>query len=208
MNEDKHEEHGENELTFGEKLLGMQGFSAARAARYRAEMEKLLVHRITTYERCVTGLMAILMLVGLTGGGIAIAAGKANSELKELDEARLPMAVVCALTGLLLGGWLLRIAIQGRYARRVGDVIGVVIALLFCGGWVTFVTQLAWATNDADLRIKLISGDAVLLAIMAGCLLMALLQGMHRETQEKLFRIEYHLAELLERNTESKPGQV
>jgi len=42
-----------------------------------------------------------------------------------------------------------------------------------------------------------------LLALLAGCLLLALLQRMHRQTQEKLLRIEYHLAELLERNVGS-----
>jgi hypothetical protein len=37
------EEKQSDELGFGQKLLGMQGFSAARAERYRAEISKLLI---------------------------------------------------------------------------------------------------------------------------------------------------------------------
>jgi len=128
------EKHADEELTFGEKLLGMQGFSAARAVRYRAEMEKLLVHRVSAHERLWMGLMAVLVGTTLTAGGIAIAATKAQPEYEGLDAAKWTFAVTCALTGLLFGGWLLRIAIQGGYARRLGDVMGLMLALLFCGG--------------------------------------------------------------------------
>jgi hypothetical protein len=193
----------EEELTFGEELLRMQSFSAARAARYRAEMEKLLVHQIPVSERWWVGLTAVVLGGVLTVGGIAIGAAGSHPEYEGLDAARWTVAVACALTGLLFGGWLLRIAIQGGYARRLGDVIGLSIALVLCGGWATSFMQLAWGTNDELLRIKLLSVAGVLLAVLAGCLLLALFQRMHRQTQEKLLRIEYHLAELLERNAGS-----
>jgi hypothetical protein len=34
--------------------------------------------------------------------------------------------------------------------------------------------------------------------VLAACLLVAFLQRMHRQTQERLLRIEYHVAELME----------
>jgi len=199
----REEKRVDEEPTFGEKLLGMQGFSAARAARYRAEMEELLVHRISAHDRWVMGLAAVIVGTTLTAGGLAIAAIKAHPEYEGLDAARWTVAVACVLTGLMFGGWLLRIAIQGGYARRRGDVMGLAIAIVFCGGWATSFIELAWETNDGALRIRLLSIGGVLLALLAGCLLLALLQWMHRQTQEKLLRIEYQLAELLERNAGS-----
>ncbi len=191
------------EMTFGEKLLGMQGFSAARAARYRAEIEKLLVHRMSAQERRTSALTAIILGTTLTGGGIALAAARRHPEYEGLDAARWTMAVGCAVTGLLLGVWLMRIAIQGGYARRFGDVIGSAIAIVLSGAWATAFAELAWGTTDGALRVKLLLATAVLSALAAGCLMLVFVQHMHRQTQEKLLRIEYHLAELLERIGES-----
>jgi hypothetical protein len=109
------------------------------------------------------------------------------------------VAIACTLTGVLLGAWLLRVAISGGYARRMGDVMGLLIAFVFCGGWGAGLLQLGWAADNADMRIRLLTSGAILFAVLTGCLLMALLGWMHRQTQEKLLRIEYHLAELMER---------
>jgi hypothetical protein len=194
------EKPADEEMTFGEKLLGMQGFSATRAKRYREELEKLLVHRITTFERWVAGVEGGFVAVAFVMGGIAMAFSKEHPEYEGFDQARLTIAATSAITGLVLGGWLLRIAIQGGYARRLGDFMGVFIALLFCGGWGFAFIGMAWDTTDIVLREKLLLGGVALFVIMAACLVIASFQRLHRMTQEKLLRIEYHVAELMERD--------
>ena len=54
------------------------------------------------------------------------------------------------------------------------------------------------AEADAALRIKLMLVGGILWVLPAACLLLAILQWMHRQTQERLLRIEYRLAELME----------
>jgi hypothetical protein len=188
---------------FGEKLMGMQGFDAARAQRYRAEMEQLLVHRISRKERWGLGLGAIWIGGMLIGGGVAMASIPMRPERAGADEARWTVAIACMVTGLLMGGWMLRVAIQGGYARRVGDVMGPAIALVFCGGWGAAFVEMAWETADVVLRMKLLCMGGLIFVLLAGCFLVALLQWMHRQTQEKLLRVEYHLAELMERAARS-----
>jgi hypothetical protein len=193
------ENPAENERTFGEQLLGMQGFSASRAKRYREELEKLLVHRITVAERWTTGFFAVFMCTTLVIGGVSMATAKEHPEYAGFDQSRLTIAANCAITGLVMGGWLLRVAIQGGYGRRLGDLMGVFIALLFCGGWGFAFINMAWDVGDATLRMKLFLGSGTLFLVMAGCIIVAAFQRLHRQTQEKLLRIEYHLAELTER---------
>jgi hypothetical protein len=187
--------------TFGEKLLGLQGLNAERAHRYRAEMEKLLAHRISRQERWCLALGGVIFGTALPGFGIAMARANWHSESPGLDESRLSVATACILTGLLLAGWLLRIAISGGYSRRFGDVTGLLIASVFGGGWGAAFLQAGWNTDDMNLRVRFLMAGGAIVVILAASLLAALLQRMHRQTQEKLLRIEYHLAELMERRT-------
>lgn len=187
--------------TFGEKLLGLQGLNAERAQRYRAEMEKLLAHRISRFERWAIALCGVWLGIVLTAFGIAIASANWHPESKGVDASRLTVAVACMLTGLLMAGWLLRIAISGGYARRLGDAMGLVIASVFCGGWGAAFIQAGWNTDNMNLRVKFLVTGGAIFVVLAASLLAAFLQRMHRQTQEKLLRIEYHLAELMERRT-------
>src|SRR4051812_27445930 len=120
--------------------------TAPRAERYRAELEKLLVHRITPPERWSLGVQAIIVGVALTVSGVALALVKSRPQSEGFDETRWTVAIVFILTGVLFGGWLLRVAIQGGYARRLCDVAGLVIAATFCGGWATAFIEAAWTT--------------------------------------------------------------
>jgi hypothetical protein len=202
------EQPADEELSFGEKLLGLQSFSATRAKRYREELDQLLVHRISTFERWSMAFYSVLIGASLIIGGVSIAFAKgtpANANAP-FDEARLVFAVTCALTGALLGGWLLRIAIQGGYGRRVGDWMGILIALAMCGGWGFAFIDMAWATDDVSLRMKLLLAGGALFIILVACVIVACIQRLHRQTQEKLLRIEYHLAELIDRNAPSTPS--
>jgi hypothetical protein len=192
-----HEINRDDEISFGEKLLGMQGFNAERAKRYRREMEQLLVHRISLHERWGLGIGGALIGGWLVTGAATMTALKSQAE--GFDTARWMAALACALTGLVLGGWLLRVAVRGAYPRRLGDVMGLIVAATFCGGW--GIAFIGWGAAHANLRIELFATGGVLFAVFALCLLMTLLQWMHRQTQEKLLRIEYHLAELMERRT-------
>ena len=54
--------------------------------------------------------------------------------------------------------------------------------------------------DDPILRAKMLFTSGSLLALAGGCLLLAAVQRMHRQTQLKLLRIEYHVAELMERS--------
>jgi hypothetical protein len=191
----------DDEITFGERLLGMEGFNAQRARRYRTEMEQLLVHRVSRQERWVTAIHGVAIGAILLVGGIAMASTKSHPEFPGADAARWTVAIACALTGLLMGTWLLRVAIAGGYARRRGDVMGGIITFIFGGGWAAGLVQLGLASDNPQLRPLLLGVGAVLFALLVGCLLLAFLQRMHRQTQEKLLRIEYHLAELMERGT-------
>jgi hypothetical protein len=191
----------EEELSFGEKLLGMQGFNAERAKRYRKEMEQVLVHRLSRFERWMLGGEAVVTGGALLVFGIMMAFTKNHPEAPGADAARLTTAMACALTGLLFGAWVLRIAIAGGYARRTGDVMGTIIAFIFCGGWAAGLVQLGLASDDPSLKPKLIGIGLTLFFVLAASLLVSFLQRMHRQTQEKLLRIEYHLAELMERQT-------
>lgn len=186
------------ELPFGEQLLGLQGFSAARAQRYRQELELLLVHRISPLDRWGLGAAAIVIGGSFILLGILAIFARQHPQWLGLDNARLLFAATSILTGLTLGLWLLRIALHGGYARRLGDHIGLLIALLPASGWgITFLTM-AWDTPDPALRLKLLLLAVTLFVVMILAALLTHLQRMHRQTQEKLLRLEYHLAQLLE----------
>jgi hypothetical protein len=186
-------------LSFGEKLLGIEGFNAERAQRYRKEMETLLVHRISRHERWGLGIGGALIGAFMISGAFAMSSAKTRPQYDGFEAARWTISIGCGLSGVLLSGWLLRVAIWGGYARRLGDVMGMLIAVIFCGGWGAGFTMLGFANDNPGLRMKLMSAGVFLLFVVAGCFMMAVLQWMHRQTQEKLLRIEYHLAELMER---------
>ncbi len=95
-----HEQSANEESTFGEKLLGLQGFSATRARRYRLELEKLLVHRVTTFERWNMGVGAVLIGGALVIGGVSMAYIRERPEYAGIDQARLTISATCAITGL------------------------------------------------------------------------------------------------------------
>ena len=195
----------DDDLTFGDELLGLQGFSAARAARYRTEVSALLADRISPAERwwvatCGT-MMGALMLIG----AIAMAWMREPSAFAGYEEARWTLAAALGATGLSLGGWMARVGIRGGYGRRAGDVVGALVAVIWCGGSGIACLEVALSTADPSLRLKMLTGGAALLAVAAGCLLAATLGRMHRQTQERLLRIEYHVAELLERSP-GRPG--
>jgi hypothetical protein len=194
------------DVSFGEKLLGLEGFNAVRAKRYREELEKLLVHRISRAERWLMGASAICFAAALVGGGVSMASAREHPEYTGLDQARFTIAATCAITGLVMGAWLLRIAIQGGYRRRLGDFMGLFIAFLFCGGWGFALINMAWDVTDPELRTKLLLGGVTIVVVAAVCLVVAHFQRLHRQTQEKLLRIEYHLAELMERDAGSTPA--
>jgi amino acid transporter len=196
--------NADEEMSFGEKLLGMQGFSAARAMRYRAELEKLLVHRITRLERWSVGIFAVYVGAAFVSLGIALATSSSIGALFEgTADARNILSATSVITGLVLGGWLIRIVIQGGYRRRLGDFMGIFITLLLCGGWGFALVCIAWGSTDEVNREKLLLASGAFFVLMAASMVVALLQRLHRQTQEKLLRIEYHLAELMERNTEA-----
>jgi hypothetical protein len=187
-------------LSFGEKLLGMEGFTADRAKRYRAELETLLLHRLTKFERWTIAIDGIVCAGAFVLGGIAMAFSKDHPEFPVLDQARLTMGATCAIAGVVIGAWLLRIAIQGGYRRRLGDFMGLFITLLLCGGWGFALFDMAWDTSDPELRTKLLLAGGTLVLLFAASIIITHFQRLHRQTQEKLLRIEYHLAELMERN--------
>ena len=54
--------------------------------------------------------------------------------------------------------------------------------------------------------MKLLLGAITLFVVMAASVIVAYFQRMHRHTQEKLLRIEYHVAELLARDRGATPG--
>jgi hypothetical protein len=144
------------------------------------------------------GIQAVVTGGALLVFGILMANTKRHPEMPGADMARWTTAMACAITGVLLGGWLLRIAIAGGYSRRVGDVMGMIIAFVFCGGWAAGLVQLGLASDDAHLRPLLLGVGITGFCVLAACLLVAFLQRMHRQTQERLLRIEYHVAELME----------
>src|SRR5580765_8226664 len=109
------------ELSFGEKLLGMQGFNAERARRYRAELEKLLVHRITTMQRWTMGASGLMMFLAFEIVAIACIV---RLEGPFPPETRWTFAISFAVLGLLMGGWFLRMAFRGGFSRRLGDMMG------------------------------------------------------------------------------------
>jgi hypothetical protein len=193
------EKPADEELTFSEQLLGMQGFSAARAKRYREDLEKLLVHRISRQERWLMGVFAVVIGSSLVLVGIAIAtAHRLDPLFVGAGQARNTMVATCAITGLLLGGWCFRIAISGGYPRRLGDFMGLFINLLFCGGWTFALFDMASDSSDDVSRAKLFIAGGTFLILMSACVLV-FFERLHRQTHEKLLRIEYHLAELMER---------
>ena len=189
----------DDDLAFGEQLLGMQQFSAVRAEQYRAEISNLLTHRLTTYDRWVMGLAGPCIGGALLVGGLSMATAKEHPEFVGLDEARWTFAAAFALTGLMLGGWLFGIAFRGVYRRRFGDVVGLLITTVLCGGAAVAFLLLALETENEVSRVKLWLGSAALFVLLVGTLLVGILQRMHRQTQEKLLRIDYHLTEIWER---------
>jgi hypothetical protein len=119
------------------------------------------------------------------------------------EEARWTFSAVFVVTGELLSGWMFWIAIKGGYGRRAGDLIGTITAIVFCGGSGSAFIEVAWATDNSVLRAEMLFAGAMLLVLVLGFLLFTLLRRMNRQTQEKLLRIEYHLAELMERSSGS-----
>ena len=103
------EQPADEELSFGEKLLGLQGFSATRAKRYREELDQLLVHRISKFERWGMAFYSVFVGAALIIGGVSIVFAKGNPlfAYAPFDQARVVFGATCALTGGLLGGWLL-----------------------------------------------------------------------------------------------------
>jgi hypothetical protein len=177
----------------------MQGFSAARAERYRTEISKLLVHHIPAHQRWIVAVGGALNCALLLIFAISMARARwGQPELEGFAEARWTMAAALAATGVCLGIWSLWIAKKGGYARRAGDVVGLLIAIIFCIGAGAAFAEIGWAADDPILRTQMLFASAVLFALAAGCFFIALLQRMHRQTHEKLLRIEYHLAELNE----------
>jgi hypothetical protein len=194
----------DEEVLFGEQLLGMQGFSAGRARKYRAELEKLLVHRITKQERWWMGFMGVFFVMGLGILAAGSALNRARGTLPVSVEMRWATAASFMLAGLIMGAWFLCVAVRGGYSRRVGDVMAMMIVLGFSGSFAGVFLWLACDAQDETTRTKLLLGGGTLAAFTVACIAMAVVQRMHRETQEKLLRIEYHLAELMERAAASR----
>ena len=194
------------ELSFGEQLMGMQGFSAARARRYRAELEKLLVRRMTRPERWSIGLMGIYLFATFELIAVVCARKSGQPDFPIPSNIAWAFAAAFAVLGLLVGGWFLRIALQGGFSRRLGDVMGVAITLIFGGAAACLFYILAWTIQDQIPREQMQLGGGIALGSTVGCAVLAAIQYMHRQTQEKLLRIEYHLAELMERDPRSTPS--
>lgn len=194
--------------TFGEQLLGMEGYSAARAERYRKELDQLLIHRIPQHDRCVLAITGILVGAPLVVGGISIATALAHrvTSSEEFATAGWLLAASFLLTGALLGGWMQYVAIKGSYERGVGDWIGQLVSIVFAGGSALAVFWLAFGLTDEVIRAKLLLSGGALVVLALGCLLVALLQRMHRQTQERLLRIDYHLAEFIARESSRQKG--
>jgi hypothetical protein len=184
----------DQDVSFGEQLLGMQGFSAARARKYRAEVEKLLVNRLSRSQRWTMGLMGIWLAAAL---GIL---GMMSVKLGNLE-----IAASFLGPGLLMGGWLIWAAVRGGFSRRLGDVMAIAILLAFAGSFAFVIFWEAWDVQDQFDRQKLLIGGGTLVACIVFSVLLVEMQRMHRQTREKLLRIEYHLAELMERNAGSFP---
>ena len=184
--------------SFGDRLARMQEFSAERAAKYRVEIESLLSHRMSRTDRWALGAAALLIGPALVFFGIACATSTPHEESAAFGQARVILGIACAATGLGLGGWLLYIAIKGSYERRLGDIMGILIAVIFGSGWGLSLAWIAFDTKDNSMREKLILASGAIFALMAGCLVLAILQWMHRETQKRLVKIEYYLAEVLD----------
>ena len=189
----------ERDVAFRDQLLGMQGFTAARAKRYRAELEKLLAHRLLRVERWTMGAMGLFTLIALGSLGVMAALNRDRQRLLS-PEARWALAFAFLVPAVLIAGWFLWIAFRGGFSRRSADVVGVVIVVAFCGGFGSLFFNLAWDL-DEPARMKLLLGGGTMIACMVGCIILTMIQRMHRQTHEKLLRIEYHLAELMERGT-------
>jgi hypothetical protein len=188
------------ELPLDQGLLGMQGFNAARAERYRTEISKLLADRMSPFSRWSAGIGSIMLLITL---GVLPVIGLSRTPIFEgLQETRWTFALAFIATTGLLCGWLLWIAVKGAYGRHSGDLVAAAIAFIFCGGSGFACLQIAWATDDPVLRTKMLFSGALFLALVFGCLLVTLLQRMHRQIQEKLLRIDYHVAELIAKSAE------
>jgi hypothetical protein len=194
-------ENPSDELGFGQKLLGLQGFNAARAKRYREEISKLLIDRISSSARWQAGIFGVIFLILL--GVMPIVGISSAKAFEGFEGARWTFSAVFVVTGTLLGGWMFWVAIKGGYGRRAGDLIGTITAIVFCGGSGSAFIEIAWATDNSVLRTEMLFSGAMLLVLVLGCLMLTLLQRMNRQTQEKLLRIEYHLAELMERSSGS-----
>jgi hypothetical protein len=192
--------------TIGEELLGIEGFSAVRAKRYREEMTGLLAHRISRFERWSLALGAVVFIVFLAVAGVLIMTSPQSHDMEKFNDARLTLAGTLIVTGVCTAAWLIWISLKGGYSRRAGDVIALFIALVVCAGTGLTGLQTAWPLEDPVLRTKILYVCGVLIAFCGGLLHLAAVQRMHRQTQLKLLRIEYHVAELMERSEGSRRG--
>jgi cyanate permease len=183
--------------TFGDRLARMQEFSVENAKKYREEIDHLLLHRVPLLERWFIGAVGVIIGADLLIFGILFAT-LTPPEDASFDQSRVILGIAFAATGVGMGSWLLYIAIKGSYDRRLGDVMGVLIALIFGCGLGLSLAWLALGTRDELLRWKLILASGGVFALMAGCIALTILQRMYRETQKRLLRIEYNLAEILD----------
>ena len=156
MSEEKFANDG---LTFGDQLLGLQGFNAVCAERYRAEISKLLTHRIGRRERWVAGLLGACLGAMLLVGAVSMAIASEHPEFVGFDGARWTFAAVFAATGLTLAGWLLWIAFCGAYGRRIGDLVALLFVLVLCGGSTIAFVQLGMEASNEIMRMRMLFGS-------------------------------------------------
>ncbi len=187
--------------TFGEQLIRSQSFSHSAAERYRSEMQALLEERLTPARRWgFGGVAAYLIVVGLLAGFVV---GRGDPPyVAQLRWLGLLAAGVC----LIMGVWFLCAAVRGRYNRKTHRHGGLLIALLACGFGSLLLLDMAWTFDDPIARRRLIFAGVTLLLILGGTALVALIEDMHRRTEERLIRLEYRLAELSEKIDRPQQG--
>src|SRR5947207_15828711 len=90
------------ELSFSEQLLGMQGFSAARAKRYRSEIDKLLVHRLPKFHRWAIGIMGVYLAVAFGILGVMAVMNRQDPITQNFPETRWAVAAALIVPALTL----------------------------------------------------------------------------------------------------------